>query len=318
ARLPTRLLDVSNPHTLRLVPGEGIRDGRGGRYIALSHCWGELEPDEVHRYCTTKQNIHDREGEGGFSLDSLPLTLQDAIKVTQALEVRYLWIDSLCIIQGDSEDWNAEAKRMDAVYASAYCTIAATSATNSKSSFLKRDISNEYMHVRDDSGRRAYICNNVADFDQEVRKALLSSREWVLQERMLSRRTVHFSARQMYFGCREGVCCEVISRNVRITEKFINYDTFDFLRSFLENYPQRGLPKPTDRAVAISSLAARLASVFSCEERNGIFEVFLHRTLLWTTREGPQKLKRIRNESDKVPSWSWMACERPIQFPDIE
>jgi len=206
---PTRLLDVSNPNALQLVSGEKIDDEP---YIVLSHCWGNLEPDEVSAYCTTGQNVHVREGNSGFIDTSLPATFLDAVKVTRALNIRYLWIDSLCIIQKDPEDWEREARCMEKVYSSAYLTIAATSATNSKSGFLKRNANCKHVYIQDDLGRRAYIRNIVADFDHEVEGAEINTRGWILQERMLSRRTIHFGPHQMYFECGEAVHCEDLTR----------------------------------------------------------------------------------------------------------
>ncbi|KAH8746061.1 hypothetical protein F5883DRAFT_255648 [Diaporthe sp. PMI_573] len=90
--------------------------------------------------------------------------------------------------------------------------------------------------------------------------------------------------------------------------------TVSFLQSLLEDYSKRGLSEPTDRAVAISGLAARIASALDCIERYGIFGFCFHRNLLWQ-RTDPQKKKRIKYEAGKeVPSWSWMAYEEGIQF----
>jgi hypothetical protein len=181
----------------------------------LSHRWGELTDEQKQRYCTTKENIT-RRGEG-FKIDELPRTFQDAVKVTRELRIRYLWIDSLCIIQyGDSgEDWKCESMRMEDVYTSAYCTVAATSAVNSNSGFLKRSISSEYVYVQDDSGRAVYVCTNVADFDKEVEEANLNTRGWVMQERLLSCRTIHFGANQIYWECGKGVYCEDLTQLTR-------------------------------------------------------------------------------------------------------
>jgi hypothetical protein len=54
----------------------------------------------------------------------------DAVLVTKAMGVRYLWIDSLCIIQ-DKEDWALHAPQMATVYGNAYLTISADAAENS-------------------------------------------------------------------------------------------------------------------------------------------------------------------------------------------
>jgi Heterokaryon incompatibility protein (HET) len=63
----------------------------------------------------------------------------DAIVVTKALGLRYLWIDSLCIIQDDEDDWLAESKTMGTLYERAVVTLAASTAPDSTHGlFLER------------------------------------------------------------------------------------------------------------------------------------------------------------------------------------
>jgi hypothetical protein len=203
--LPTRLLYVGDASGLKLVLGEDIICEK---YVALSHCWGNLRKGEVPPYCTTRKNINKRKT--GSEFDKLPLTFQDAIKVVRGLNLEYLWIDSLCIIQGEDGDWEEESKTMKDVYASAYCTIAAASAIDSQAGFLARNI--DSIFVRDDSDRRVYVGTDIADFDNEVEQAYLNTRAWVMQERFLSCRTIHFGKSQMYWECGEGVYCENLTQ----------------------------------------------------------------------------------------------------------
>jgi hypothetical protein len=205
AATPSRLLDVgpADTDTLRLCCSN---KNKTLKYVALSHCWGVLTKPEKRQFCTTDKNIKARQN--GFDVSELPKTFRDAVRVAQNLGIRYLWIDSLCIIQGNQKDWKSEAKRMQDVYAGAYCTIAATSAVDSNAGFLERTVRSEYLHIQDTSGRRFYVCTEVDDFDNDVENAPLNKRAWVLQERVLSRRTIHFSANQVYFECGDGVCCE--------------------------------------------------------------------------------------------------------------
>lgn len=72
-----------------------------------------------------------------IGFQQLPKTFQDAIAVTGQLGVRYLWIDSFCIIQDDDKDWEAQSKLMENVFTSTYCTIAAIRARGSSDGFLK-------------------------------------------------------------------------------------------------------------------------------------------------------------------------------------
>jgi hypothetical protein len=214
--LPTRLLYVGDlddpdydPDILRLHHPTPTDEGK---YVALSHCWGNLPTEVQKQFCTTQDNIGYRRRE--FSISGLPKTFRDAVKVTRELRIPYLWIDSVCIIQYNDEDWQRESGRMEAVYASAYCTIAATSAVDSNAGFLGREVKGECILVQDDSGRRFYICTDMNDFENDVGDAQLNKRAWVMQERVLSRRTIHFTANQTYFECGEGVYCEDLTRMI--------------------------------------------------------------------------------------------------------
>lgn len=208
--LPTRLLYVGDPdpNVLRLYSPEA---NDRVEYVALSHCWGKDPPTKNSpQFCTTDDNIRARLK--AFSLSELPTTFRDAVRVTRELDIQYLWIDSLCIIQWNQKDWEHEAKRMEGVFASAYCTIAVPSARDSEAGFLERNVSSEYVYVQDASGRRFYVCTDIDDFDKDVEEARLNSRAWVMQERILSRRTIHFSANQTYFECGTGVYRENLTR----------------------------------------------------------------------------------------------------------
>jgi hypothetical protein len=218
--LPTRVLYVGDPKDPDYNPDSvclvwGAKAG-SQEYVALSHCWGNLSEEKREAYCTTQDNI-DRRG-GGFSVSELPETFQDAVKVTRELGILYLWIDSLCIIQyGDGgKDWRSESGQMESVFSGAYCTIAATAAAHSDEGFLKRRTSFESIYVQDASGRQFYITTDVDDFDNDVDKAQLNTRAWVMQEGVLARRTIHFSAKQTYWECGKGVYCE----NLTMLERY--------------------------------------------------------------------------------------------------
>jgi hypothetical protein len=219
AALPTRLLYVGDvgdrdytQESIRLVHGP---EATSQQYVALSHCWGQLQSEKKMMFCTTQDNIRRRLQ--GFSVSELPKTFRDAVIVTRELGVPYLWIDSLCIIQyGDNKaDWNRESRRMESVFSQAYCTIAATAAADSNAGFLERDIRTSHVYVQDASGNEFYISDDIDDFDEDVGKAKLNTRAWVMQEAVLSRRTIHFSDKQIYWECGQGIYCENLTRLTR-------------------------------------------------------------------------------------------------------
>jgi hypothetical protein len=174
--------------------------------------------EEKKKFCTTIDNIEERCHEEGFDIAILPRSFQDAINVTRKLGKQYLWIDSLCIIQyGDHlEDWKRESKKMVGVFRNAYCTIAATSATDANQGFLARpslkDTDSQTVHVKESLHGPLYVSRVVDDFQSDVEAGILNQRGWVFQERALSRRTVHFTANQAYWECGDGVRCETLTR----------------------------------------------------------------------------------------------------------
>ena len=97
--------------------------GLTGGYAALSHCWG-ISPIIK----TTKASFDTFTK--CIETEKLSRVFRDAVSVTRGLGLRYLWIDSLCIIQDDAGDWKAEAANMAQVYSRAFVTIAACAASD--------------------------------------------------------------------------------------------------------------------------------------------------------------------------------------------
>lgn len=126
-------------------------------------------------------------------LNSLPKTFRDAIIVTRALNIRYLWIDALCIVQDESEDWQEQSAAMGGIHSNAHFTIAAHAAEDADDGFLEKSLS-EPQTLRFGVGtEQEYTLRTPADFHVDVERSQLSRRGWVLQERYLSSRILHFT-----------------------------------------------------------------------------------------------------------------------------
>ncbi|KAH7369610.1 heterokaryon incompatibility protein-domain-containing protein [Rhexocercosporidium sp. MPI-PUGE-AT-0058] len=145
-KLPTRIIDVG-PADGSKDPTLTVTDSNQSisssiectRYIALSYCWGS--ETGIPFTTTTSLNIEDRKR--GIPMDELPRTFLDAVRITRRLGIRFLWIDSLCILQGHDDsakaEWATESSKMTEVYGGAYLTIAAASASNVHQGILVRD-----------------------------------------------------------------------------------------------------------------------------------------------------------------------------------
>jgi hypothetical protein len=138
--LPKRLLEVRHDK-VRLVDTEQLLElvpssSRAMRYVAVSHCWGTqagIVPPK-----TTQANIASRKVDIPWS--DLPALFRDIIELLRQLEYRYVWIDSLCIIQGDKEDWIEQSLQMGKVYSHADITFSAASSRHCNDRLLGRTV----------------------------------------------------------------------------------------------------------------------------------------------------------------------------------
>lgn len=132
--LPTRLIDVE--FGLRLVETKGMHN----RYVSLSHCWGDRDSTTAKRtFKITRENLSSSLENIDFT--SLPRTFIDAIIFTRKLGLKYLWIDSLCIIQDDQDDWRHEASLMANIYENAVLTLGATASASGSAKIPKFPVS---------------------------------------------------------------------------------------------------------------------------------------------------------------------------------
>ncbi|KAF2122009.1 heterokaryon incompatibility protein-domain-containing protein, partial [Lophiotrema nucula] len=183
-------------------------NGTSGQYAALSYCWGKAQT-----FTTTAETYVARCR--GFNLTELPQTIRDAVIVTREMGLRFLWVDAICIIQGDSADWVAESSKMAQVYGNAAITICATGSPNTVSGLFgprwtaKRDAI-VVCSACSSGGKTGtmFISARLGSVDDALDGAVLNTRAWCLQERILSRRIIHFAEDQLYWECQQCLSAE--------------------------------------------------------------------------------------------------------------
>ncbi|KAK7416186.1 hypothetical protein QQX98_005383 [Neonectria punicea] len=156
-------------------------------------------------FITTKPNFRDRLD--GIDVKEMPQTFRDAVKVTRSLGLRHLWIDSLCIIQKDLEDWQIESAKMADVYRDAYLVLGAATGVSDASGFLRpRKLQdtvkfepNLYLYLLPPPSRR-WTFNNTNAIDPLAAEPL-SGRAWCLQKRCLPRRSLQYGSHQIFWEC---------------------------------------------------------------------------------------------------------------------
>lgn len=208
--LPTRLIDVgqNGSEIVRLYETQATDSLK---YLALSHPWGKKPP----HFQTFRKDISTFKK--GIKITDLTATFRDAVKVTRELGLQYIWIDSICIIQRDESDdgdFEQEADRMENVFSSAYCVLAASSAEGQSDGFLneREGSSREFVTFKRMDQPPFFVCRFLDDFNQHVLEGPLNKRGWVMQERVLAHRTIYFTTKQTYWECGEGVRCETLTK----------------------------------------------------------------------------------------------------------
>jgi hypothetical protein len=121
APLPTRCIEVLESG-FRLSETES----KIGSYLALSHRWAS----HTAACSTTTSNIDMRRNETSWAQD-LPKIFLDTLELARRLDVKFVWIDSICIIQheDDGDDWQRESVKMADYFQQALLTVAATSGS---------------------------------------------------------------------------------------------------------------------------------------------------------------------------------------------
>ena len=341
---PTRLIDVrvnNSDSELRLC---STNNGASREpYMTLSHCWGKAQ------FLRLTSLTHDRLQQG-FVLAELPPTFRDAIMVTRALGVNFLWIDALCIIQDSIVDWQHEATMMSQVYSKSICNISALDAKDSTGGlFLDRETSNipycTFIARRKFQRKRFYELAYNDFWSDSVQYAPLTRRAWVLQERLLAPRVLHFGRRQLLWECNELRSCEIYPKGMPATNPIMDIPTSDkFLKvslitvlqggsdnastsqmhgvwnDIVQHYTKCSLTMSKDKLVAISGIAKRLQPLFKTEYLAGLWRDDLLRQLLWHVdfHQGNRRyLAGEKRPEYRAPSWSWASIDAPIGHSDI-
>ncbi|KAK4189804.1 HET-domain-containing protein [Podospora australis] len=336
-QLPTRLLDLG-PDLSDLTANPRLyiaHASEEAEYFCLSHCWG-IPGKHNPPLETTRQNIS--EFLERIPWERLPKTFQDAVIFTRKSGIRYLWIDSLCIIQKDAADWMNEAGKMAAVYENAKLTLAAAASTNSYEG-LFRTCSPAWSLESEEEGQpwakglamRLYPLPKFFEYNQLGRKLAdqtqvspLLQRAWVYQERILSRRVLYFTPLELVLECMQSNVAESGQRWIDSTAKHDFNDRPGTTaerslkwRVLMEEFTNLKLTRASDTLPAVAGLAKRLLLPEECEKDSylaGLWRSNFLQEMLWFRRNGARSPKDKHAANPHVPSWSWAKTDAPKSF----
>ncbi|KAK4167900.1 heterokaryon incompatibility protein-domain-containing protein [Cladorrhinum sp. PSN259] len=205
--LPTRLLDVTTTvetSMLKLVIPADCPDvfALDRQYITLSHCWGKWGASQLP--VLTTENMPQRV-QDGVTMAELPKSFADAVQIAHWFKVRWLWIDSLCIVQDSHQDWQHEAVMMYDVYKNALLNISADDSPDGRwGCFRNRDplaVMPLNLQFPGQDKWKCWLTPDTQAVFQSITDAPLARRGWVFQERQLSRRVLHFTSHELIWEC---------------------------------------------------------------------------------------------------------------------
>ncbi|KAK1622821.1 heterokaryon incompatibility protein-domain-containing protein [Colletotrichum phormii] len=316
-RMPTRVLDLG--------PFDGLTESEGSQETSD----GDIRLHETRDIRLTKDRYHSYTHRITWS--SLPQGYRDAIGLTRKLGIRYIWIDSLCIIQDDKDDWRAEAARMASVFQGAHVTISGTKSSSPHQSYFTQS-PGKYMAKRvehcDGEGKRRFtnVRQTVPHFFSSDASGEpnyspgdfpLLNRGWVFQERLLSPRILHLGDVEMAWECNEeteprwahtkGAHARNLSSATEAEELYPDW------RSTVENYKKTRLTYQNDILPAIAGVVKNMQRFRKDKYLAGIWEDSLLDDLAW------QATQSVLHRPDKwtAPTWSWASVTSQINYSNL-
>ncbi|KAF2112964.1 heterokaryon incompatibility protein-domain-containing protein [Lophiotrema nucula] len=331
---PTRVLDVSDGGVKLRCDLEDDFE-----YLTLSHMWG---PDPAHQLRLNLDTLEEFQDQVPY--EKLSKIFKEAIRMTRALDYRYIWIDSLCIIQDSKPDWEKEAARMATVYGNSECTLAFVYPP--QENFPKprsdpRGFVPCILRQGTRSSRGLYLSLSVSKVTVDWLQPKtwpLFNRAWVFQERILSSRNLYYGNQAMVWECCELFCDELVgttstaldtyTHGTEILSKTYLHSTImkilalptkliakgprtEEIASFMDvwtgavdEYRHMHLTKFEDRVIAFTGIAQAIQNLSGFVYVAGLWRDFLPLCLLW----GFKQSGNIREPGvETAPSWSWFA-----------
>jgi serine/threonine protein kinase len=332
--VPSRILDVGKYSDSIQLRQTFL--GFASPYVTLSHCWG----GEAEIPKTTEETL--KRMQTGIQISSLPTTFAAAVHLTKALGFRYLWIDSLCIIQDSHEDWVTESSQMGKIYSHSSLTIAAITGEQLSLHIEPRTL--HYEPVLSEPRAFCHSCSNgrtgFESLSEDTATTMLLDspllqRAWTFQERMLSPRVLYFSSTSIAWECNSSSTTldtvGQIGKALRLQffqkTTFSNPNIHDHLPTFpaqllnkfmsiwkdiVREYSRRKLTFAQDKLPALSGIARELAEETGLTYVAGLWlQDLLPTGLLWSRDFATIPLPRPQY---RAPSWSWASIDSPVAW----
>jgi len=333
--LPTRVIEIETDGRARITETKGMQ----AEYLTLSYCWGHGK----RLLCTRGSGLYELFKQKLPLDDTIPKTFRDALRVTEALGYRYLWIDALCIIQDDPEDVGKEMAKMGDIYRHSTLTICAANGSDTDAGlFCKRDArSSKSCNIRVTQKRDGKCLRTCVSIQPcaTLPDSVLETRGWILQEEVLSGRLLFFKpgivqwACLMTYACETAPCMATLWDQEEALEQMI-YETNDAMRlmvrlpdmfnkrpalsceterndhfdvwyDMVAAYSRRALSVDSDKLLAVAGLASLMGKHYDLTYVTGLWKEDLQVGLCWevTSRNDMFRKDGSRSITENFPDY---------------
>lgn len=303
------------------------------KFFALSYVWGKapmLKTTQTNKSMMEEDGALDSQGGCGTLI---PHVITDAMQLVALLGERYLWVDSLCIVQDEADDKHEQIAQMDVIYSQAAATIVQLSGASA-------DVRLSRLQPSTSTVRAIEVVEDVPlvwtppSMKDALKESVYESRAWTLQERLLSKRIICFSDEQVYFSCRSGYryedennphlrslrwvgpgennlnplrSCLVTAIREDYGERW--YSLFDTYATLVSQFSSRTLSFTSDVLNAFSGLRAVLQHSYEANFISGLPEALFDIALHWTPASRIHRREQPISDNAKsklyFPSWCW-------------
>lgn len=238
----------------------------------------------------------------GIPEDLFVGTLRDFVIVARKLGIFYVWVDALCIIQHDDEDFAKESVLMHRVYSHALLTVSICTNSSAQQSFL-RPRPSEAIRPSKFVFAGSYLSLKEKSLEDIRGSSPLMERAWTFQEEFLSPRVLYWSDHGIYWNC--------------VLQQYAEHDAWialpPLIRSkewneIVEAYSSRQISQCQDRLTALAGVASKFSKTHSIpkdEYLAGFWKSTLPESLLWIVGETPTQRASWETSGPYVaPSWS--------------
>ena len=301
-----------------------------GQWIALSHCWGQAKP-----LTSTRETLNERIA--GIPVSLCPPLFRDAMCIVRELGYQYLWIDTLCILQGDPQDWLIESAAMERVYGDATLCLAAEDCEDSRTGIFEsgnklRQNYQERIQIPCVDSTRPGICGNLYTgpdwLPTRSFPGPLSRRAWTLQEEILSPRTLKWTSKQIEWGCRtierveqfpdedyhyqyhfhnDMMACKQIfamrQHHLPPVDPVMQDAVYSLWTQIVSRLSVRIISYKTDRLPALSGIANVVQKRTGWTYKAGLWLEKIHEGLLWDVKSSAEQVEISKEYI--APTWSW-------------